>query len=239
MNDPVASFLLEQFQVRCAYQHRNNLTNRKVAVIVDTRQAFFLPYVIKNVASTLGAEWNVHVFHGLSNEAWLKAALSGWQIRWSSLGLDHLSKKTYNALFKSVEFWQLFPEDHILVFQLDSILFHRPLDSLLRFSMIGAPCGVNSETWNGGLSLRTKAAMVRVLQENPEEVREHPYEAEDVFFSRLLRKSIWSITPPLGVAVKFSAESLAPKDRICVGAHGTDKPYMPSSVWKELILHAK
>jgi hypothetical protein len=39
----------------------------KVAVIVETREHKALPFVINNVMSNLPNDWELQIFHGLSN----------------------------------------------------------------------------------------------------------------------------------------------------------------------------
>lgn len=235
MDHAVAQFLIDYDRRTYNYRHVNKPTNTKTAVIVDTRSAFFLPLVIKNFMSILGPSWNLRVFHGRANEMFLRRSLPGWQIHLERLELHKLDQASYSRLLKSEDFWQRVPEEHILVFQMDTVLFRPIPESSFRYDMIGAPCG--RDTINGGLSLRKKSAMIRCIRTGVEEIHSHPDEAEDIFFTRRLRQDNQAAVPDKKTCAMFSAESYAHPE--CIGGHGTDKYYLSSDQWRSMILHLR
>lgn len=235
MDQAVGQFLIDYDRRAYNYRHVNKDTNTKTAVIVDTRSAFFLPLVIKNFMSILGPSWNLRVFHGRANETFLRRALAGWQIHFERLELHKLDQAAYSRLLKSEGFWRLMPEETVLVFQMDTVLFRPVPESAFRFDMIGAPCG--RDTINGGLSLRKKSSMIRCIRAGVDEITITPDEPEDIFFTRRLRQDPQAIVPDKKTCAMFSAESTAHPQ--CVGGHGTDKYYLSSRQWRSMILHLR
>ena len=91
----------------------------------------------------------------------------------------------YNNLLLSLYFWEMLlaKVKHALIFQTDSFLLRRGIDSFLDCDYIGArsPCG---KVMNGGLSLRKTETMKDILKK----YSPRKYENEDIFFSRCIEK---------------------------------------------------
>jgi len=225
--------------------HKNNPKNNKVAVIVEPRKSYFLPLVIKNVMSVLNPEtnetnetndeWNLCVWTGELNSDWLTAVLTvseGWEFTHKKIHSSNITTTQYSDLLKSREFWEAIEEEHILIFQTDTVLLRRPPNRMLEYPMIGAPCGDISSShnkepqnfiMNGGLSLRQKSAMIKVI--NFSRVTD---EAEDIFFTKNL------IKPPFAECAMF-VENFVIDATTVIGIHGTDKMYLDPAVIEFLL----
>ena len=138
-----------------------------------------------------------------------------------------------NDLLASLAFWAGIPEEHVLIYQRDTVLFRQVPDAVLRWAMIGAPCGdLRPDRWtlNGGLSLRQRSAMLDVLAC----VGRADGEPEDVYFTRGLRL-IGHPIPNIIQAAAFSLESDVLSMLHQVGVHGTDKLYMPDELASDVV----
>lgn len=111
----------------------------------------------------------------------------------------------YNNLMTSRELWEAIPFDKVLVFQQDSRLLRTGIDAFLEYDFIGAPIrNCPFPAMNGGLSLRSKEAMLKVIDSVPYNVSLHGY--EDIYFCNALAKLNGKL-PTLEVAQEFSCET--------------------------------
>lgn len=221
--------------------HLNVANNDKVAVIVETRDCFFLPLVIKNFCSLLGNSWNVHLFVTPAALSLVQKQCEGFKFAVTLLDVKgRFGPVEYSRLLRSQEFWGSIAEETVLLFQVDSAILRPVPEWALTFDVIGAPCGVLKESefiHNGGCSIRSKSAMLRVLAHSPD-LDDRP---EDVFFTQEMR-SMNARQPVFKLAdmqesAMFSAESIAV--RTCIVVHGTDKYYLPGDVLRELVTSRK
>jgi hypothetical protein len=206
--------------------HQNKEENTRVAVLVETRDAFFLPYVLKNFCAILGDHWNFHLFLSKKVVDYLSQELPHFQYRLTLLREERMTPQQYSVLLRRKKFWEEIVEDTILIFQTDCLLL-RPIPLWAeQYDMMGAPCGVvqgDRCTFNGGFSLRKRNVMLEVAlddeQQNQKETR-----PEDVFFTEELRKqqNIHRL-PSVRTAFLFATESVYSTHPI--GIHGTDKYY--------------
>lgn len=177
----------------------------KAAIIVDNRDLFFLPLVIKNFKYFLGNDWNI--YHLKPNFP--------------------VTKEVYSKMLKDVSFWERFPEEKILVFQYDCICC-QPLDPrFLAYDFIGAPCGTDFIVFNGGLSLRSRSKMIEAIKADV--VTD---EIEDYYFTNALR-ALGARLPNIQTAIEFSVESIHRVTPF--GVHGTDKHYHSDQVAKAIV----
>lgn len=133
-----AILLKEQYKYhRCMY-HRNDSNNIKAAVIVEPRKHDLLVETINNVMSYLGLSWNVYVVTHEDTNSWLLEHFDK-SIDIFNIPLRSLDMRAYNELFLSEIFWNLFKEEHILIFQTDSCIMNSNVNihDFLHFPFIG------------------------------------------------------------------------------------------------------
>lgn len=97
--------------------------------------------------------------------------------------------------------WEsLAPAEHILIFQSDSMLCAnaaRSVDDYLEYDFVGAPIASHlGKGYNGGLSLRKRSSILRVLEEfNWEETKKEGDRFEDQwFYNRYVYSSLHSVS---------------------------------------------
>lgn len=217
----VAKYLIMTYSYReCV--HVNRPENRKVAVLVETRDCYFLPFVIKNFCHLLGEGWNFHLFVNERVRNFLLEELPHFQYHWTPLHAQRLDGAQYSSLLRQKDFWGQIKEETILIFQTDCLLL-QPIPMWAEtYDMIGAPCGENSSIYNGGFSLRSKKAMMQVaLCREANELERRP---EDVFYTQEMRKCGERFKlPDTKTAYQFATEDVYSTHPI--GIHGTDKYY--------------
>jgi hypothetical protein len=137
--------------------------------------------------------------------------------------VENMEIPMLNAILKSPQFWDLIDAKRALLFQTDSLLLHGDITPFLQYDYVGAPWHRENERWsltheqmpqgvgNGGLSLRSVAAMRQIAQSyGPSSP---VIEQEDFFFSRIIETSMrvglgqeqFSLSPR-DVAYEFAVE---------------------------------
>ncbi len=198
---------LAQFPASPAVDQDNRAD--RVALIVDDRDDDVVRQVFANAVAVLGDTWNHRLIRARGD----------------------------NDVLASGAFWESIPEEHVLIYQRDTVLFYPVPDAVLYWDMIGAPCGnvwVDGRwTLNGGFSLRRRSAMLDAI----DCVEREPDEPEDRYFTRGLRV-MGARVPGMETAARFCVESeplyLCPP----VGVHGTDKPYLSDRTAERLVAEA-
>lgn len=228
MHEYVGEFLVRTY-AQPAVVH--DPTRTEALVLVESRPSFWLKYVVAN-ALRFNPDSNLYVFGTRDVFDILDAALKGTYVK-IPLPPDFRSASSFSDLLLTRDFWHTFYEKFVLIFQLDTV-FLRPLRSeFFAYDYIGAVCGSLSEpTFNGGLSLRNREAMLTAIDLMDEKARALP---EDVAFSATMRAhpGLFSL-PSLEKACEFAFESFGDVQKV-IGAHGIDKSYAPSRDIKALI----
>jgi hypothetical protein len=156
----------------------NISTSDKVAVIIETRQSGSIIPLVLHFASVLGPDWPVLIYTPPENFGSFHTSHALLRyIKAGRIVVRPLADGVYFPNWDSVsEFitgkwiWEdLAPAEHVLIFQADSILCAnsvRSVEDFFEWDFIGAPIkpelGIG---YNGGLSLRKRSTMLRVLDE--------------------------------------------------------------------------
>lgn len=123
----------------------------------------------------------------------------------------------YNQLLTSPKFWESIKYERVLIFQHDSELLRKGIDSFLEYDYIGAPWKFQEKGGNGGLSLRNPEVMFEVT-------KAFPYNPglgyEDVYFSNHIEK-VGGKLAPREACSEFSCETIFKLGTL--GAHAIDK----------------
>ena len=128
--------------------------------------------------------------------------------------LSSANSSSYSRLLASRRFWTSIRAEHVLIFQMDSVLCSMSpwrAEDFLQYDFVGAPWidrWYGMDIGNGGLSLRKVSTMIKIT----ETFKFNETENEDIFFARgiyKLRDADQSSVqiPPVHVAVKFSYEA--------------------------------
>jgi len=190
----------------------------KVAVIVEPRNLNVISDLLVWMVHLLSPKgWHVIVYHGNLNLELVRSTSVSHLIEFRSLDKDNLTIQDYSNLLKTIEFWELIRFENILIFQTDSVLLDNNLDEFLKYDFVGAPfteeCvklyNVKQPVGNGGLSLRKRTAMLKVLslhKKYPRIIRRRFHNFEDVFFTNYPLYIM--VCPTKEVAMDFSVECI-------------------------------
>lgn len=135
----------------------------------------------------------------------------------------------YNLLLTSPEFWESLPFDKVLIFQHDSGLLREGIEEFLQWDYIGAPWKFSPYVGNGGLSLRTKEIMLKVIAYEPYSVFQHGN--EDVYFANRINK-VGGRIAPICEAKKFAVETMFELGTL--GYHAPNK-YLTIGQYNEIL----
>lgn len=197
----------------------------KGAVIVETRLLPNLKEIIDNHLMYLPKDWGLMVFCSLENYSYLEEQYPSAHL--VMLG-KHINLNEYNKTLTDTWFWNRIVFDKILIFQHDSKLLKEGIEEFLEWDYIGAPWAFQTYGGNGGLSLRTRHAMIDIIENAA------PYQAsqgnEDVWFCKLFKEreeagTIKYKMAPREVCEKFSVESIYKENTI--GCHAIEKYLTP------------
>jgi hypothetical protein len=190
------------------------------AVIIEPRPHALLIPVIQNFMAKLPHEWKFQLVHGTANEEFLRqsdlcAVIESGKLTLRPLEGDDLNMLEYNKLLTSTKFWEDCGGEKVLLFQSDTALCSgskHQISDFMEYDFIGAPWPEFSwwlkpgqiPVGNGGLTLRSKSLMLKVLQQ-------HSWDnttMEDVWFSDMIQQHFpGSNVAPVAVAKRFSVES--------------------------------
>ncbi|MBU1935074.1 FkbM family methyltransferase, partial [Patescibacteria group bacterium] len=142
----------------------------KEAVMVEFRIFPHLEFIIRNAIKKLGDSWSFTVVCGNKNYDFLVEMVNkmGADIKLIKYDRDNIDHNSYSEMLSSKEFWNKLVGEKILIYQEDSCIFKHNIDDFLGWDYIGAPWPLTQDTnsqmvGNGGLSLRSKSVMLKVI----------------------------------------------------------------------------
>ncbi|KAK6518788.1 hypothetical protein TWF506_005923 [Arthrobotrys conoides] len=199
----------------------------KVATIADTSfTAQHVPLVM-HFSGVLGPEWPIvyytsretydtYLKPGVANvsRVWTRAVDEGRiQVRFLPSRFEMTTRPGVNSFLTDKWMWQdLAPAKHVLIFQADAIICgnaHKTVDDFLEWDFIGATLAPEGRMYNGGLSLRNRNTVMKILNEHnyQEDLKAKlfKFEGEDVWYSKHM-DLIGAKLPSNEVALEFACE---------------------------------
>lgn len=171
----------------------------KGVVIVETRKLNNLASIINSHLDHLDPSWGLMIFHGVANTQYVYDHFPNAFFS----GVGKMNKGAYNRLLGSPGFWKKIPFEKILIIQHDSRLLRKGIEPFLKWDYIGAPWrGNHPFGGNGGLSLRSKSAMLAVTETYP-----YNGKPEDNYFTQGCVRLKLKIAPR-SVGAQFSCEMI-------------------------------
>jgi hypothetical protein len=226
------------------------LGNRYEAVFIEFRILPHAEFIIRNTIIKLGSDWSHTIICGNQNYDFFKQLCNNISpnINIIKIELDNLLVNDYNNLLTSIEFWQLFTGEKILVYQEDSIMFKNNINDFLIYDYIGAPFPKTQNdtpnlVGNGGFSLRSKTKMIEVI--NKISIHDTIFNSstlnymknnglttppEDVYFSKNIQELNMGIVASYEKALRFSTESVINKN-----SFGGHKFWIANNKWKNVM----
>jgi beta-1,4-mannosyl-glycoprotein beta-1,4-N-acetylglucosaminyltransferase len=194
--------------------------------IIETRQSFWLPYVIQNAIKEF-PDWLLFVCAPIDVLQWLAPQFP--QMNPVVIQNTQRSRNVFNQMMYSLDFWKLFSTPYVMMFQCDSIFVpgaSQRVPTELKHAVYGAACGrlaPDEFIINGGLGLRHVETYKKACDSlSPEDMAEYD---EDVNFTRIFRRMGVSL-PTIEECMNFAIESYGNPSTV-IGIHGTDKGYCP------------
>ncbi|MCK5361007.1 MAG: hypothetical protein KAJ95_10300 [Gammaproteobacteria bacterium] len=217
-------------------------TDRSV-VLMEPRLHPHLEYVLRNTLYFAGEGWGLEIFAGPENWDYLKKLTKDWgTVRFHDLQAENLSTIQYNSLKKNADTWKKISAEHICWVELDCLLCRPGIDEFIEWDYVGAPwrtkmaISPNCRVGNGGLSLRSRSAMLRIADEtkvghpipNPSVIY-----TEDLYFciNMQLCNQVMPGTfkiPDVETAARFCVESVFSPSPL--GLHKTWKYFFPHQI---------
>ena len=137
--DSILKYLANQNDnlIKNNFTFRYNSNNNKVAVIVEPRKHPWLQMIVNNIMSNLGDQWNLHIYSHYPD--YIQSLFPNCTYRIVQIDYDNLTPTKYNSLFRNLDFWNCINEEHILIFQTDSIIMNNRIidNTLLKYPFVG------------------------------------------------------------------------------------------------------
>ncbi|MEM3857802.1 MAG: DUF5672 family protein [Candidatus Micrarchaeaceae archaeon] len=213
------------------------LNQEKEAVLVEFRNLPHIEFTLRNTIHKLGSEWSYTVVCGVGNLKLVKQICNNISknIKIIVFDFENIAYSQYSILLVDKKFWQNFRGNKILIYQEDSYIFNSNINEFLKYDYIGAICPWNGipSVGNGGLSIRTKDVMIKVIEKTIENNREilTSIKFEDVFFTTHMKTLKIGIIAPLEEAEKFSFQWYK-KDIETFGCH---QPWSLNFNWEDYL----
>lgn len=172
------------------------------AIIIETRPGSINLVINKHMKYLPGWECTLLHYSNPSNIHHLKHF--NYPTKLVKLKQNIRTSREYNELLTSVDFWEQVPYDKVLMFQSDSGILREGIDEFLKWDYVGAPWSFQQFGGNGGLSIRSKDIMIKVL----ERVRYDHSCNEDVFFCNQMKGHKIGKLAPRSVCEQFSTEAI-------------------------------
>ncbi|KAI9744099.1 MAG: hypothetical protein M1818_002251 [Claussenomyces sp. TS43310] len=214
------------------------LTGKKVAAIIEDRPLDSLMPVILHFSSVLGPEWPIVLFTSMDiapNSAPIQRALKEKRLFIEPLppSVHFSSHKSVSAFLTKPWLWnRLAPADHVLLFQVDSMICANSpqrVEDFVEYDFVGAPIDTTrfGTGYNGGFSLRNRNLLLDIIysadfdDETLAEDGGQDVKFEDQWFFKKMKELPERLSPsgngvmvpganlpPEEIAMKFAVETI-------------------------------
>ena len=140
------------------------------SVLIEYRCFPHLEFLIRNAIIKLGNNWSHTIICGNMNYEYMTNMCNNIsrKIKVIKTNYDNLVPSEYSKLLTSLEFWNFFEGEKILIYQEDTCIFKSNIDDFIEWDYIGAPFNKKqndtpNSVGNGGFSLRTKNIMKKII----------------------------------------------------------------------------
>jgi hypothetical protein len=221
--------------------------NKNEAVLIEYRCFPHVEFLIRNTIIKLSNNWSHTVICGNLNYDFMVEMCKNISpnIKIIKTNYNNLVPSEYSKLLTSLSFWKLLHGEKILIYQEDSIIFHKNIEKFLHFDYIGAPFpkrhnDTPNSVGNGGLSLRSKNIMIKII--NTISVEDTIFEdstlmymsntnsyfpPEDIYFSKNMQELNIGKVADWDSAYQFSSERIYNPN-----SFGGHKFWISNSKWK-------
>jgi hypothetical protein len=167
---------------------------KKSLIFIDDRYDILFKLILILFLYSIDDSWNLNIFTTKDNEIKFQTILNELGVEANFNYIDKIASiGQYSNLLKSSIFWDSINEEHLLLFQYDSVCFGKFQDKFLDYNYLGAkwPEKItqlpNIYNGNGGTSYRKKSVMSYITSK----YNYYLYDTnlpEDVYFAKYLNK---------------------------------------------------
>ena len=217
------------------------------AVLIEFREFPHLEFLIRNSILKLGEKWAQTIICGNDNYEFILDICKNISpdINIIKVNVDTMSQSQYNQFLSSLNFWNILYGEKILIYQEDSIIFHKNIDNFISYDYIGAPfLKYKNDTSNlvgdGGFSLRTKSIMIKILNTisvsntvfnsstlEDMENKKITFPPEDIYYSKNAQELGIGVVADYDKAKQFSYQSVFSENSL--GGH---RFWLSDNKWK-------
>jgi hypothetical protein len=128
------------------------------AVLIEFHCVPHIEFLIRNNILKLGSNWSYTIICGNLNYNFIKNICENISsnIKIIKINYDNLEQNDYNKLLSSIEFWNLFTGDKILIYQNETCILKSNIHDFLSYDYIG----------NNNFYLITKKIIIDILNNN-------------------------------------------------------------------------
>jgi hypothetical protein len=113
----------------------------------------------------LQSGWSLIIYHSEENEYFIKNALKDLpNIEYRLPFFPIYSVGEYNQFMKDYNFYESLKAKKVLIFQTDSIMLKKGIESFMQYDYVGAPWPWLRTSGNGGFSLRSVDVMMKACR---------------------------------------------------------------------------
>jgi hypothetical protein len=198
------------------------------SVFIEFRILPHIEFLIRNSIFKLGPKWSHTIVCGSYNYDYVYNICKNISndITIINTNIQNMTQNEYNNYLLTINFWEQFYGEKLLIYQEDSIIFKHNIDDFLDYDFIGAPFPkYNNDTpnlvGNGGLSIRSKSKILEILKNyniddfiinsstiNYMKTVKLTNPPEDVYFSKSMQENNIGIVSNWDVAMQFSSEAV-------------------------------
>ena len=207
-----------------------DISNLKETILIEFRPFIHLEFLLRNTILKL-KKWNHTIVCGNLNYPLIKKICkkicyySKTKINIIKMDINNVTPSEYSKLLTSIDFWNMFNGEKLLIYQEDSMLFHNNIEEFLKYDYIGAPWPIDQDdnlkgVGNGGFSLRSKSKLIQCIEIiNPNHLKlgqstkkymlstDSDFVPEDVYFSKSMIDFNIGLVADRITARRFSQES--------------------------------
>ena len=188
-------------------------TKKYTLAFIDDRFDDIFIFILIMFKYSINNQWNVHIISQKKHYNSYKKVCDQLNIEFKYINVKpFLGIENYSSYLKNADFWNLFSEDYLLIFQYDSCAFKKFDHSFFKYNYLGAqwPFHIQQNkgifNGNGGTSLRNIKLMSYICNKYFYKLNDEKT-PEDVYFSKYLyQESLLENNPTL--CNDFSMENI-------------------------------
>ena len=213
------------YQIEHLYYQEPQVEHNLNIVFIDFRNDLSFEYIIRNALIKMEGNCMITFVCGNENHDYIKTMCESLSENIHVIKQNRYidTVEDYNRMCYDIDYWKKLGGEKILIHQFDAFLLNTNFDDFIDYDYIGGywrKAIKGTHVGNGGFSLRTKKAMIEILEKYGSESIER-YDPdilpEDIFFINSMMKDKKYKIPPDYITQKFAIEGEYHQDKL--GCH--------------------